>query len=178
MLGEGSSLALSPRRQNMSSRADPDVNPRPRDHGRDRVIASRHSLALPEVEIALRPTGSDHHCLVEKPVRHPRRQGVENNFQRDGICHMAVTLTVHEFGLDSQVFGSGEKVHSARRLQTTVGDRREFCRYRKKIAVLNSMATPTFPGNQCPASGFLYTFEASSFPQSKRDANSMSMASP
>jgi len=37
-----------------------------------------------------------------------------------------VTLTVHEFGLDSQVFGSGEKVHSARCLQATMGDRREI----------------------------------------------------
>jgi hypothetical protein len=75
-----------------------------------------------------------------------------------------VTLTVHEFGLDSQVFGSGEEVHSACRLQTTVGDRRGFCRSRKKIAAFNSVATPTFPGNQCPASGFLYYVSGVSVP--------------
>jgi hypothetical protein len=35
---------------------------------------------------------------------------------------MPVTLTVHEFGLDSQLFSSGGKVHSARRLHATVGN--------------------------------------------------------
>jgi hypothetical protein len=35
---------------------------------------------------------------------------------------MAVTLTVDKFGLDSEVFSFGEKVHSARRLHATVGD--------------------------------------------------------
>jgi hypothetical protein len=34
---------------------------------------------------------------------------------------MAVTLTVHKLGLDTQLFGFGKKVHSARHLQTTVG---------------------------------------------------------
>jgi hypothetical protein len=32
---------------------------------------------------------------------------------------MAVTLTVHKFGLDSEGFGSGGKVHSARCLHAT-----------------------------------------------------------
>jgi hypothetical protein len=37
---------------------------------------------------------------------------------------MPVTLTVHEFGLDSQFPGFGEKVHSARGLHATVGTSR------------------------------------------------------
>ena len=71
-------------------------------------------------------TGPDHHRLVEEPVRRPRRQGIEDGFQRHGVCHMAVTLTIHEVGLNAQVFGFGEKVHSARRLQMTVGNRRQI----------------------------------------------------
>jgi hypothetical protein len=39
---------------------------------------------------------------------------------------MAVTLTVHEFSLDSELFGFGVKVHSARRLQATIGGRCEI----------------------------------------------------
>jgi hypothetical protein len=91
---------------------------------------------------------------------------------------MAVTLTVHKFGLDTQVFGSGEKVHSARHLQTTAGNRRKFYRYGKRIAVLNSQASPAFPGNQCPANGFLYMSPASPFAQSKWGVISMATASP
>jgi hypothetical protein len=52
----------------------------------------------------------------------PSWQGVEDDFQRRGVRHMAVTLTVDKFGLDSEVFSFGEKVHSARRLHATVGD--------------------------------------------------------
>jgi len=39
-----------------------------------------------------------------------------------------VTLTVHKFGLDTQLFGSGGKVHSARRLHATVKDVAKFSR--------------------------------------------------
>ena len=65
-------------------------------------------------------------ALAEKPVRHPDRQGIEDDFQRLGVRHMAVTLTVHKFGLDSQFGSLGEKVHSARCLHATVGGRREI----------------------------------------------------
>jgi len=34
--------------------------------------------------------------------------------------------------------------------------------------VFNSQATPPFPGNQCPASGFVYRSGTSRFPQKKR----------
>jgi hypothetical protein len=34
---------------------------------------------------------------------------------------MPATLTVQEFGLDTQFFGFGEKVHSARGLHATAG---------------------------------------------------------
>ena len=40
-----------------------------------------------------------------------RRQRIEDDLQGGGVRHMPVTLTVHEFGLDSEVFSSGEKVH-------------------------------------------------------------------
>src|ERR1700687_2088376 len=124
------------------------------------------------------PAGPNHHRLLEKPVWGPHWQGVEDDFQRGWVRYMPVTLTVQEFGLDSQLFSSGEKVHSARRLHATVRDVAKFSRYRKRIAVFNSRAPPAFPGNQCPASGFLYMSGASPFPQSKRDVVSMSMASP
>jgi hypothetical protein len=39
---------------------------------------------------------------------------------------MPVTLTVDKFGLDSEVFGFGEKVHSARGLHATVRIVAEF----------------------------------------------------
>ena len=42
------------------------------------------------------------------------------------IRHMAVTLTVDKFGLNSEFFGFGEKVHSARGLHATDGRRREI----------------------------------------------------
>jgi len=101
----------------------------------------------------------DHHRLPEKPVRGPYRQRIENDLQCRGIRHMAVTLTVHEFGLNTQLSGSGEKVHSARHLHTTGRSRREFHIFRNRIAVFNALATPPFPGNQCPANGFVYSPE-------------------
>src|SRR6266852_7794733 len=91
---------------------------------------------------------------------------------------MAVTLAVQEFGLDSEVFSFVVKVHSARCLHATVRDVAKFSRCGKRITVFNSLVAPAFPGNQCPASGFLYVFAASPFPQSKRDVISMLMASP
>jgi hypothetical protein len=47
---------------------------------------------------------------------------------------MAVTLTIEEFGLDSQFLGFGEKVHSARSLHATVGDVAKFVKHTKRIA--------------------------------------------
>ena len=35
--------------------------------------------------------------------------------------------------------------------------------------MFNSLPSPAFPGNQCPASGFVYMSGASPFPQRKRD---------
>ena len=67
------------------------------------------------------PTGPNHHGRVEKPVRDGSRQGVDNDLQRGRVRDMPVTLTVHEFGLDTQFFGFGEKVHSARGLHATAG---------------------------------------------------------
>src|ERR1700686_1083614 len=80
-------------------------------------------------------SGPDHHRLAEKPLRLLSRQGIEDDFQRRGIRHMAVTLTVDIFGLDSEVFSFGEKVHSARRLHATIRGVAKFSRYRKRIAV-------------------------------------------
>ncbi len=74
------------------------------------------------------PAGPDHHRLAEKPVRDAHRQGIEDDLQRHGIRHMAVTLAVDKFGLDSEVFSSFVKVHSARRLHATVGDVANFSR--------------------------------------------------
>jgi hypothetical protein len=54
----------------------------------------------------------------------------------------------------------------------------KFSNYRKRIAVFNSLASPAFPGNQCPVNGFVYRSEASPFARSKWDVISMSMASP
>jgi hypothetical protein len=50
------------------------------------------------------------------------RQGIEDDPERGCVCHMPVTLTVDKFGLDSGVFSSDEKVHSARGLHSTLGD--------------------------------------------------------
>ena len=58
--------------------------------------------------------------------------------------------------LETQVFSFGEKVHSARRLHATVRGVAKFSRCRKRIAVFNSLVSAAFPGNQCPANGFLY----------------------
>jgi hypothetical protein len=85
----------------------------------------RGSLA----EFSLRgPAGPDHHRLRQKPVGGAYRQGIEDDLQRDDISHMAVTLAVDKFGLDSEVFSSFEWVHSARRLHATVGDVANFSR--------------------------------------------------
>jgi hypothetical protein len=91
---------------------------------------------------------------------------------------MAVTLTVDEFGRNSKFFGFGEKVHSARGLHATEEDVAKFSRCRKRIVVFNSQPSPAFPGNQCPASGFVYRSGTSPFSPAKRDVISMSMASP
>src|SRR5258706_16428812 len=102
-----------------------------------------------------RPAGADHHRLLEKSVGFPYRKGIENDLQCLSVRHMAVTLAVEEFGLDSEVFSFGVKVHSARCLHATVSDVAKFSRCSKRITVFNSLVPPAFPGNQCPASGFL-----------------------
>jgi len=119
----------------------------------------------------------DHHRPLKKPVRHPNRQGIEDDFERRRVRHMAVTLTVDKLGLDPQFFGFGEKVHSARRLHATVGGVAKFSKCRKRIAVFNSQPSPPFPGNQRPLNGFVYMSGTSPFPQTKWDAISMSVAS-
>ena len=82
---------------------------------------------------------------------------------------MAVTLTVDKFGLDSEVFGLGKEVHSARCLHATGWIVAKFLRCRKRIAVFNSLLSPVFPGNQYPANGFVYMSGTSPFPQHERD---------
>jgi hypothetical protein len=65
-------------------------------------------------EVAPRwPPGADHDRAADKRPRGLRRQRIEDNFKRGGIRHTAVTLTVHEFGLNSLASGLSEKVHSA-----------------------------------------------------------------
>src|ERR1700738_5298439 len=118
-------------------------------------------------------TRPNHHRLVEKPVRYSNRQRIDDDFQRRGARHMAVTLTVDKFGLDSEVFGFGVKVHSARGLHATARDVAKFSRCRNRIAVVNSPASPPFPGNQYSMSGLVYRSGASPFPQTKRDVFSM-----
>ena len=71
-------------------------------------------------------TGAHHHRPADKPAWGSNRQGIEDDPQRGCVCHMPVTLTVDKFGLDSGVFSFGEKVHSARGLHATVGDRHEI----------------------------------------------------
>ena len=72
--------------------------------------------------------GADHHRLLKKSVGFPYRKGIENDLQCLGVRHMAVTLAVQEFGLDSEVFSCGVKVHSARCLHATVTDVAKFSR--------------------------------------------------
>src|ERR1700738_2369679 len=62
------------------------------------------------------PAGPNHHRLLEKPGWGPRWQGVDDDFQRGWVRDIAGTMSLQAFGLDSQLVGSGEKVHSARRL--------------------------------------------------------------
>ena len=66
-----------------------------------------------------RLTGTDHHRPGEKTVRNPLGQGIEDNFERNGISDMTMALTVDKFSLDSQFLSSVEKVHSARHLHAT-----------------------------------------------------------
>ena len=120
----------------------------------------------------------DDHNPVEKAVRRRRREGVDNELQRGLARHAVVTESVDKTGLNPQIVGFGEKVHSARGLHATAEAVAKYSRCRNRIAVFNSKAAPAFPGNQCPARGFLYRSAASPFPQSKRGVVSMSMASP
>jgi hypothetical protein len=69
---------------------------------------------------------ANHHRPAEQPVWGSNRQGIEDDPERGFVCHMPVTLTVNKFGLDSNAFSFGEKVHSARGLHATVSDCREI----------------------------------------------------
>src|SRR5260370_16890535 len=113
------------------------------------------------------PTGRDHHRLFEKPVWNANRQGIEDDLQRGCVRHMAATLTVDKFGLDPEVFGFGEKVHSACRLHATVRAVAKFSRCRKRIAVFNSLVSPAFPRTPCPTTRFLYFPRPPPSPQSQ-----------
>ena len=82
--------------------------PRHRKLGRGREFGSR------------RPSGADHDRLADQRSGGLRRQGVQDNFERGGVRHTAVTLTVQELGLDSLGFGLSKKVHSARTLHANI----------------------------------------------------------
>ena len=77
-------------------------------------------------------TGAHHHRPTDQPPGDSNRQSIEDDPQRGCVCHMPVTLTVDKFGLDSGVFSFGEKVHSARGLHATVGDRHEIHEMREE----------------------------------------------
>src|ERR1035437_2032531 len=106
-------------------------------------------------------TRANHDRLIEKPVRYPNWQGVEDDFQRRGVRHMVATLTVDKFGLDSEVFSFVKRsiLHAV-------------CTQRLAVP------SPAFHGNQCPLNGLIYMSGTSPFPQTKWDAIFMSMASP
>ena len=63
-----------------------------------------------------RPPVPDHDRLAQQWPGGLWRKCVQDNFKRRRIRHTAVTLTVHEFGLNSTIIGFGEEVHSARSL--------------------------------------------------------------
>ena len=79
-----------------------------------------------------RLTGAHHHRPADQPAGGSNRQGIEDDSQRGCVCHMPVTLTIDKFGLDSCGFSFGEKVHSARGLHVTVGDRYEIHEMREE----------------------------------------------
>ena len=126
-LGTGGSIAqVQPVRPNRQIRRPDDdavtgLAPRHNLRTRYDFPAQRWHGGLAEFGPRRLP-GPDHYRLVKKRLRYPSRQGIENDFQRRGIRHMAVTLTVDKFGLDSEVSSLGEKVHSARALHATVRD--------------------------------------------------------
>ena len=63
--------------------------------------------------------GPHHHRFVEEVVGGTRRQGIDNSLERGLICRTPPTLSVGKLGVDAQLFGFGEKVHSARGLHAT-----------------------------------------------------------
>jgi hypothetical protein len=73
-----------------------------------------------------RQAGADHHRPFDKPVGQAYRHGIDDDFQRGPIRGMAVTLTVNIFGLDSELSGFGEEVHSARGLHAKLLRLREI----------------------------------------------------
>src|SRR5438067_6133386 len=63
--------------------------------------------------------GPHHHRFVEEIVRSGRRQSVDDSLERGLVYQTPPTLSVGKLGLDAQLFGFGEKVHSARDLYAT-----------------------------------------------------------
>ena len=70
--------------------------------------------------------GADHDRLVGKRRGACGGRASRMAFSAAGIRHTAVTLTVDIFGQDSEVFGFGVKVHSARGLHATGRRSREI----------------------------------------------------
>ena len=67
-----------------------------------------------------RPPGPYHDGVADQRSRGLRRQGLQDNFERGGVRHTAVTLTVQELSLDTPGFGLSKKVHSARTLHANI----------------------------------------------------------
>jgi hypothetical protein len=65
------------------------------------------------------PTGAQDHRSVNQPVRDAFRQGIEDDPKRGRIGDVAMALTIAKFGLDAQIPGFGENVHSLRHLHPT-----------------------------------------------------------
>jgi hypothetical protein len=80
-------------------------------------IAQKGSPGLP---------GSQHGRPIHQAIPGPVRQGGEDNFQRGGLRHTPVALTVDKFGLNSAFGSSGIRVHSARCLHATTAGVAKF----------------------------------------------------
>jgi hypothetical protein len=75
-----------------------------------------------------RAAGPDHHRPSQEPALFAWRKRVEDDPQRRLIRHALTALTVGKFGLNSQVLGLGEDVHSARSLIAATRGAAKFAR--------------------------------------------------
>jgi hypothetical protein len=64
--------------------------------------------------------GANHDRVADQRSRSLWRQGIQDDFERGGVRHTAVTLAVQELGLDSLGFGLSKKIHSARTLHANI----------------------------------------------------------